>query len=429
MATATDTASDGPADVGPGDSAVDAPAGQLRTRSRATGREFVAMLATCMGMAALSIDVVLPAFPEMRESFGLPADSTRVSWVITAFFLGLAVGQLVYGPLSDRFGRKPMLYAGLAIYVASATAAALSTSLTGLIVCRVLWGIGAAAPRSLALAMARDTFEGERMARTMSHVMATFILVPVFAPGLGQGLMAFAPWRVVFWLPVAAAVSLAVWGFFRMPETLPPAKRRSVTPAALVEAARAVLASRATIAYGLAVTCLFGLMTSYIGSSEIIIDEVFGYGDAFPLIFGALALSLGVGSVLNASIVTRFGVHQLLRVGAVYTVSAALALAVVAVATGGHPPFWLFCALVALLLPGISMLIPNSNTAAMAPVAHVAGMAAALLGTVSTAGGALLGALVDSAFDGSVTPFAIGALAFAVLAATCILVVSRPAPS
>src|SRR5690606_3750786 len=156
---------------------------------------------------------------------------------------------------------------------------------------------------------------------------------------------------------------------------------------ALLEAVRAVLRSRTTVAYGLAVTSLFGVMTAYIGSCEVIIDEVFGYADLFPVVFGLLALTLGLGSVLNASLVTRVGIHRLLRFGALCTVGAARALVGPALATGGSPPFWLFCLLVALMLPGVSMLIPNSNTAAMAPVAHVAGMAAALLGTVSTAGG------------------------------------------
>jgi DHA1 family bicyclomycin/chloramphenicol resistance-like MFS transporter len=403
---------------------VTVPAPPTSAASAVGSREFVGIVATCMGMAAMSIDVVLPAFSEMRADFGLPADSTRVTWVITAFFLGLAAGQLVYGPLSDRFGRKPLLYAGLALYTAGAAAAALAPSLAAVIVCRVVWGLGAAGPRSLALAMVRDRFEGERMARTMSHAMATFVLVPVFAPALGAALLLVAPWQSVFWLPVVGAAGLALW-LLRLPETLPPERRRAVTPAALANALGIVVRTRRTLAFGVAVACMFGVMSSYIASSEIIIEDVFDQGNLFPLIFGALACMLGVGSLLNAHFVTRFGLEALVRGGATYTVAVALGGAVLAAATGGRPPLWAFCLLMALLLPGVATLLPNSNTAAMAPVAHVAGMAAAVLGTLSTAGGALLGSRVDAAFDGTIRPFAYGALLFTALAAVSIIVLAR----
>jgi len=389
-------------------------------------REFVAIVATCMAMAALSIDLMLPAFPEMREAFGLDPGSTEVSLVITALFLGLAAGQLVYGPLSDRYGRKPLLYVGLAIYAVSAAAAAVMPTLTGVVICRVLWGLGAAAPRSLALAMIRDRFSGDHMARTMSHVMATFILVPVFAPSVGAAIMLVAPWRTVMWVPVVVACLLALW-LRRLPETLPPADRRSVAPSALLEALREVLRSRQTLAFGIAVTCLFGMMTSYVGSSEVIIDEVFGQGDLFPVIFGLLAVMLGLGSLLNARLVMRLGLLRVVRTFALYIVGVAGLLLVVAVATDGHPPLWAFCVCVALLLPSVSLLTPNSNTLAMAPLPHVAGMAAAVLGTLSTAGGAVLGSIVDSAFDGSILPFAVCALVYSSVAAGAILVLGRGA--
>src|SRR3954451_19684801 len=192
------------------------------------GRRFVAFIATCMAMAAMSIDLLLPAFPKMREEFGLPADSTKPSQLITAFFLGLAVGQLLYGPLSDRYGRKPLLYAGLLIYACGALAATRASTLAAVVACRVVWGFGAAAPRSLAIAMVRDTQHGDRMARTMSHVMATFILVPILAPAVGTALISVAQWRVVFWLPAVAAGGLALWAT-RLPETLAPENRRSVS--------------------------------------------------------------------------------------------------------------------------------------------------------------------------------------------------------
>src|SRR5688500_5863743 len=160
-------------------------------------REFLAIIALCMGMGAVSVDLLLPAFPDMRADLGLAEGSTRISVVITAFFIGVAAGQLVYGPLSDRFGRRRLLQIGMAVFLVGAVAAAAAPSLGALMAARFLWGVGAAAPRSLALAMVRDTNEGDRMARTMSLLMAIFLLVPVVAPSIGAAILEVAPWRVV----------------------------------------------------------------------------------------------------------------------------------------------------------------------------------------------------------------------------------------
>jgi len=191
-----------------------------------------------------------------------------------------------------------------------------------------------------------------------------------------------------------------------------------------------VIRTRQTVAFGLVVTCLFGVMTSFIGSFEIIVDDVYDQADSFAILFGLLACTLGVGSVLSARLVMRIGLHRLVRAVICYVVGVAATLTVVATLADGEPPLWLFLVLLAGLLPGISMLMPNANTAAMTPLPHVAGMAAAVLGTVSTAGGALLGSVIDSAFDGSVRPFAYGAVVLTGLAAAAIFVVAgRPQPS
>ena len=392
-------------------------------------REFVGLMASCMGMVALSIDVMLPAFPDIRAEFGLAADSTGTSWIVTAFFLGLAVGQLIYGPLSDRFGRKPLLYTGLTVMVVAASASAIAPSLAAVIACRVVWGMGAAAPRSLALAMVRDTYGGDMMARTMSLIMATFVLVPVLAPGLGSLVLTIAPWRALFWVPALAALGVMLWAR-RLPETLPLDRRRSTSPAAILEAAREVVRTPQTLGFGIALMCIFGIMTAYIGGSELIIDEVFGRKDQFALIFGALALFLAAGSFFNARFVVHIGLQRVLRYGALYLVGAAALLTIIAVVTDGTPPLALFALSVAVLLPSVAVIMPNANTAAMLPLPHVAGTAAAILGTVSTAGGALLGSVIDSRFDGTIRPFAQGVLVYAVVAAAGILLLGlRGAPA
>ncbi|MFT3851815.1 MAG: multidrug effflux MFS transporter [Ilumatobacteraceae bacterium] len=397
-----------------------------RSRPAVPGtREFVAIVAGCVAMAALSIDLLLPAFSDIRTEFGLGPDSTDPAKLITSFFLGLALGQLAYGPLSDRYGRKPLLYSGLVVYVVGALGAVLAPSFGALVACRFVWGLGAAAPRSLAIAMVRDSSEGEHMARTMSHVMATFIMVPVFAPALGAAGIAVAPWRVVFWIPIVAAIAVALWSI-RLPETLPADRRRSVSPRALLEAFRAVVTTRETLAFGLAVTALFGIMTGFVGGAEIIFKEVYGQEQLFPLLFGLVACMLGVGNVVAGRLVMSVGLARLVRLGAGYVVVAGAGFTALILATDGEPPLWAFVVALALFLPGAMSLVPSCNTAAMAPVPHVAGMAAAVLGTLSTAGGAILGALIDSAFDGTVRPFALRTLIYAVVAAFAILVLARP---
>ncbi len=394
-----------------------------------SNRELIGIVTACMAMAAVSIDLLLPAFDEIRAEFGLAADSSKVSLLVTAFFLGLGVGQLFYGPMSDRFGRKPLLWTGLAIMALGAAGAALAPSLGTIIVCRFAWGLGAAAPRSLALAIVRDRYEGSEMARRMSLIMAVFIVVPVFAPALGAAAMEFAPWRIVFWVPCGAAIALAAW-VTRLPETLAPEARRAVGPAALAEAFRVVVRTRQTVAYGLAVMFLFGFMSSYLASSEIIIEDVFGRGDEFPIIFGALAVVLGLASLVNARIVVQVGVVAVVRAASVWMVAATAAFAIIALVTDGTPPLWLYCTLVVMVLPGVSLLGPNCNTLAMAPVPHVAGMASAVLGTAGTTGGALLGSIVDASFDNTIRPFVFGAVIFTTLMALCIHVLGRrPQPA
>lgn len=388
-------------------------------------RAFVAMIAACMAMVGLAIDTVLPAFPQIREAFGLAPDSTKVSWIITAFFLGLASGQLFYGPLSDRFGRKPLLYCGLALCAVAASASALAPTLGLVVLFRFLWGFGAAGPRSLALAMVRDTYEGDRMARAMSFAMSIFILSPVLAPSIGAVLVSATAWQAVFWFLVACTLGVTLWAT-RMPETLPASKRRPAEPGALRRAVWVVLRTRPTMAYGLAVTCLFGSMAGYLASSEIIIDHVYHRKSQFPVIFGALAIFMGLASLTNARLVMRFGLGRVLRVGASVLVTGTALFALLTLTTDGVPPFWSYCVSMALLLPMHTLLLPNCNTAAMGPVGRVAGTAAALLGTASTGGGALLGSVVDSRFDGTVTPLALGFLLFGAVAAFSILWLARP---
>lgn len=371
-------------------------------------RELTALLALSMSLTALGIDIMLPAFTEIRADLGLAEGSTAVTGLVTAYFLGLAVGQLGYGPVADRYGRKRVLYVGYAVYGVGALLAALAPNLGLVLVSRFVWGLGAAGPRVAAMAIVRDNFQGDRMARTMSSIMAVFILVPIIAPLVGAGIVSVVSWRWLFVLCALGAALLAAWAG-RLRETLRPEHRiDELRFGPVLRSARAVFANRFTVAYMLAMTSLYGVFTSYIGSSEVILTETFDQGDAFPFVFGGLASVMGLAMLTNGRIVERVGIRPLGHTALVtYLVLAGVFLAV-ALSQGGRPPLLVFLVGMAVLLASHSFLIPNLNAIAMDPMAGVAGTAASVIGAIQVAGGALLGAVLDQAYDGTILPLCIG---------------------
>jgi len=372
-------------------------------------REFIGLLAMMMAIIALSVDLMLPAFGDIRADFGLTPDSNALAGLITVFLLGLALAQVVYGVLSDRYGRRPIIYTGLAIYIVGAAASALAPTLGWLLVARFLWGLGAAAPRVVTLSVVRDTYQGDQMAKVMSFIMAIFILVPVFAPTLGALLTGWFTWRGMFGFTVIAAIAVWVWAV-RLPETLHPEDRRSRGWSQVVQAGRKVLTTRSTMTYTLALTFMFGVFVSYLATSELIFSEVFGRGDQFPLIFGVLASVMGVGMLLNAPLVERFGLVRLIRAVTIGYLAVTTGLVILAVGSGGVPNFWVYAAGLMMAFACHALLIPNINSAAMTPMGAVAGTASAVTGTLSLAGGALIGVVIDRSFDGTVTPLSVAFL-------------------
>ncbi len=396
----------------------------------AEGREFIALIICLMAMGALGIDLMLPAFPDMRREFGMAADSTDVAWVVTVYFLGMAAGPWLYGPISDKHGRRMPLFMGMGLYVFGAIIAALAPTFWWVIAARFVWGLGAAAPRSLSLALVRDRYQGDGMARLMSLIMAVFLIVPIVAPGVGAGLNSFAPWRIVFWTPAVLAVLLTIWAVKRLPETLSMHNRRPFNRESVGEAIRTVLSNRQTMCLTLAITCLFGVMTAYLAGSEVIVEDVYGYGDWFPLFFGSVAVLLALTSLNNARLVGRIGLTRLLRGMAILGVVLSTVLTLVSFIDGGRPNFWLFSVAIAITVPFAQGLVPNANTAAMTPMPHVAGTAAAVMSTISFAGGAVIGGVVSGAFDGTVRPMAVGILILMSVSAALILfgATTRPNP-
>lgn len=376
-------------------------------------RVFAAM---AMAASALSIDSILPAFSRIRAELHLAPGSSATAGLITAFFLGLAVGQIPVGLAADRFGRRPLLIASCAVYLVGVAGMAVSSALPAMMAARFVWGLGAAGLRVGAMAMVRDRFVGARMAREMAFVMAVFLIVPVFAPSLGAAVIHLFAWRAVLALSGAFGVLLGVWTFM-IPETLDPARRQPLRLGQVVAASKAIVASRAALRYSLLLTAVFGVFSSYLASSERIVDDVFHRKSMFPYLFGFVGVAMGVASILVGRNVERVGLVRVIRLAiTAYLVSAIAVLALV-LWGDGRPPFWAYWLMLTLVLILHNVVFANVNSAAMVPVGHVAGTASAVVGTLSTAVGAGVGALIDHAYDGTVRPLALAFVAAGAAAA------------
>jgi DHA1 family bicyclomycin/chloramphenicol resistance-like MFS transporter len=311
---------------------------------------------------------------------------------------------------------------GLGVYIAAAIASAFAPSLEFLFFSRFVWGFGAAGPQVVARSVVRDVYSGETMARAMSFILAVFILVPILAPAMGAAILAVGPWPWVFGFTALFGLGIALWSL-RLPETLPAETRIPFKVHRLTEAARHVVTNRMAMGYTVAQAIVFGFFASYLASSQLIYKDIFGIDALFPLVFGASAALMGASMLFNARLLTRTHLRPLLRIAFLIYLGGGFALAAVAWTTGGHPPFWLFFAVLTPLLIGQALLIPNLNAIAMIPMGAVAGTAAAIVGTTVTLGGSLIGITIDRAYDGSIIPFGtaaavsgIAAIAFSVWA-------------
>ena len=367
-------------------------------------RELIALSALLMSLTALSIDIMLPALPRIGAAFGI-ATANDQQLVVTFYFLGLAGGQLFYGPLSDRFGRKPLLLAGLSIYLLGAFAAVAVADFRHLLWARLLQGFGGAGSRVMAVAVVRDLFSGRQMARVMSIVMMVFIVVPIFAPAVGQQIARFGDWRAIFYFLICVALVDLAWSSGRLPETRKP---RGPDAPGYGEAIAATFANRTTVGYSVASGFLFGCLTSYIASAQQIFGGVYQLGAKFPLAFGLVASLIAAASFTNSRLVVRHGMRRVSHMALVGFIGMASLL--VLGSTFGTPPLLLFGVLMGGSFYAFGLMMSNFNAIGMQPMGHVAGTAASLGGFYATGAGATFGWLIAGQFDGTVRPIAIGFL-------------------
>lgn len=368
-------------------------------------REFVALMAALMASNALAIDSMLPALPAIGEALSVAEDNRR-QLVITSYLLGFGFAQLIYGPLSDRYGRKGLLVISLLLYAVFALLAGLASSFTLLLAARAMQGVAAASTRVLVVAVIRDRYQGSGMARIMSIVMIVFMIVPVLAPTFGQGMLAIGTWRQIFIILAVYGVVLALWTWLRLPETLRPEHRRPLSLGSISSAAWTTLSIRRSIGNTLALTMLMGALFAFINSIQQIVFDVFGRPELIGVVFACIAGPMAFSSYANSKLVMRFGSRRLLLI-ALSGFTFATLLHLIAAETV-EESIWMFVIFQAVTMSFFGLIGSNAGALAMEPLGHIAGTASSVQGVITTVGGALIGLAIGQQFDGTTLPFLIG---------------------
>ena len=381
-------------------------------------KETVALLAGLMALNAFAIDAMIPALPDIGSELGVGAENDR-QLVVVAYFLGFGVGQIFWGPLADRFGRKPILAAGVALYACFALLCGIAGSFELLIAGRVAMGASAAVTRVLVMAMVRDLFEGEAMARVMSLVFMVFLLVPMLAPNVGQAILLVADWRAIFLVLAGYGAIMWLWSFVKLPETLHPEYRRPLHGGEIWQAVKIAATDRLSIGYTMALTAVFAGLTGYIASIQQIIFDVFEAGNLIGLIFAAIAAPMAVASWGNSRVVGRIGLRRTGHGGLIAFVVVATVHALIAEAM--DEPLWLFVVMMELTFVAFAFTTSNFGTLAMTNMAPIAGTASSFQGVTGTIGGAMLGFFIGRSFNGTQLPFLIGLSACGIIALGLVL--------
>lgn len=382
------------------------------------GVEFVVLLALTISLVALAIDSMLPALPDIARDLGAGDPNDR-QMVITILFAGFGIAQILYGPVSDSVGRKPAIYAGFGIFILGSIVCLAASDFDTMLVGRFLQGFGAAGPRTVTVAMVRDRYEGRAMARIMSLITSVFILVPVLAPSIGQGIMLLSTWHAIFWMLLILGMLTAFWFALRLDETLDISRRRELSLGRILRAIVEVFRNRISLGYMSGTGLVFGAFIGYLASSQQIFQEMYGVGKWFPVCFGVLAISFGAASLLNAKLVMRFGMRLLSSRAQWGHFICSIIFAGVAIAYDGHPPLPLFMAYMMATFFLVGILFGNFNALSMAPLGHIAGVGAAVIGAFTTFVSVGAGALIGQAYQGSIQPLVIS---FAILGALTLCV-------
>lgn len=391
---------------------------QIPAKKSIGPRELTVMMSSLMALNALAIDSMLPAFPAMAKGLGL-VDPNQIQFIISTFLAGTGIGALIYGPLSDRYGRKPILLIATMGAAVFSLACSVSPSFEIILAMRFAHGLLAAAMGVLVISVIRDQFEGDAMARRMSTIFLIFMIVPIIAPTIGQAVLLFVGWRTIFDLMALMAVAATIWVYLRLPETLAPENVIPIEPHALAKAWKIVVLNRNSAGYMLGAGIVQGALFGYLNSSQQMFDKVFNAADFFTIGFAIVAIGIAASNFTNSRIVERFGARRVSQTALLTFIAlGALQLLAARFAPTSLP---LFLALLTCNMAMIGFIGSNFSSIAMTPFGHVAGAASSFQTFVRTVTAASLGALIGQQFNGTVFPVALGFLCCGLVALALVL--------
>lgn len=377
-------------------------------RQSASQIEFIAMMASLMAVVALAIDALLPALDVIGITIGTqrPADNQLI---ITMIFLGLGVGPLLFGPVSDAKGRKPIVYMGFGIFLIGSIICVFATSLPIMIVGRILQGIGLSAPRTISIAIIRDLYSGDYMARIMSFVTVVFLLVPIVAPAAGKLVLDYYDWKGIFYVQLFFSALVCIWFWKRQPETLTLDKRIPFTRARFNKGFKEVLTEKSTMGFTFIQGLVLGAFLVYLSGSQHVFEVQYGLKEEFPYLFAGLAIAIGIAIFTNGNLVVRFGMLKLVTLS-IYSFLAISGLYVLLYYGKPNPSIEILMAFFASQFFALGFLFGNLRALAMEPMGHIAGMAAAITGLIATLMGIPISTYIGRYIENSVLPVFIGFL-------------------
>jgi MFS transporter, DHA1 family, multidrug resistance protein len=375
-----------------------------------------------MALNAIAIDVMLPALPYMGADLHVTDENER-QLVVSSYMIGFGLAQIVFGPITDRFGRRAPLFFGMGLYLLCAILAIFAPTFAILLGLRFVQGLGAAATRVVAMSSIRDRFSGREMASVMSLAFMTFMAIPIVAPGVGQLILLAFSWHYIFLFMTVLAGAIGIWAWFRMPETLHPEYRRPLKLSVIADGFRVVFTNRVAISYGLCGMFLFGGMFGFIVCTQQIFVGVYGLGPLFPVAFAAIAAIMAVAQFINSRIVKRIGTRRVSHFSLLVYIGCGLAM--LGLSLSGQLSFWVFYGLLGVMQFFFASASSNMNSLAMEPLGVVAGTAAATFGFLQTVGGAVIGTFIGQQFNGTLTPNALAWVLMGTLVLICVLVAER----